>query len=107
VASNMYRAVLEVRPLPPETDLRRTFILGHALEWRDARHASARIGIRLHGRELLLPPQSELAQSLERALSGARWPGLCGALGEPSPWSLPPSLHIARDSGDGTCEGER
>jgi hypothetical protein len=35
VVRNMHRAILEVRPLPPETDLRRTFILA-MLEWTDA-----------------------------------------------------------------------
>jgi hypothetical protein len=35
VVRNMHRAILEVRPLSPETDLRRTFILA-LLEWTDA-----------------------------------------------------------------------
>jgi hypothetical protein len=35
VVRNMHNAILTVRPLPPETDLRRTFIQA-MLEWTDA-----------------------------------------------------------------------
>jgi hypothetical protein len=48
VVRNMHSAILEVRPLPPETDLRRTFILA-MLEWTDAgfhiAEFSSRVGV--------------------------------------------------------------